>query len=442
MRPLSRLILAFLALLITACAVPAPVAAPAADAPAADSATSSEPIEITFYSYNLGAAGTFSDGAQKLLDAFAATETNVKVNGVGVPGDQILAKTQADLVAGTPPDIAQLIFDDLDNVVTNFNAVPLEDFVPAAELAEHLGGMHPNGVKLGQLNGKTYGLAYTFSTPMLFYNADLFTAAGLDPSAPPQNWDEVLQYGQQIVDQTDAAGIYIAATGRVDWITQSLYLSAGGRAMSEDRTQVMVGEAGSVRAIEMLRGLVQAGVMPNLTAAETVEAMAGGKLAMIVNSSALQATLLKAATGNFDLRSAPLPGFGDQQAVPTNSGSAIFVLTQDPARQKAAWEFMKFATSKEGYTIITRDIGYLPLRPEIVNEEAYLKAWVAEHPLILPNIVQLDRLQPWTSFPGPNYRQIVEITQAAVEQSIFGDNDDVAGIMLAAQQRAQELMPQ
>jgi len=118
------------------------------------------------------------------------------------------------------------------------------------------------------------------------------------------------------------------------------------------------------------------------------------------------------------------------------------VLTQDPARQQAAWAFMKFATSKEGYTIITRDIGYLPLRPEIVNEEAYLKAWVAEHPLILPNIEQLDRLQPWTSFPGPNYRQIIEITQAAVEQAIFGDNDDVAGIMLAAQQRAQELMPQ
>jgi multiple sugar transport system substrate-binding protein len=442
MRLLSRMMLAFLAFLMVACAVPTPATAPEAAAPAADSAAAAEPMEITFYSYNLGAAGTFSDGAQKLLDTFAATQSNVKVNGVGVPGGEILAKTQADLVAGTPPDIAQLIFDDLDNIVTNFNAVPLEDFVPAEELAEHLAGMHPNGVKLGQLNGKTYGLAYTFSTPMLFYNGDLFTAAGLDPNAPPKNWEEVLQYGQQINEATGAAGIYVAATGRYDWITQSLYLSAGGRAMSEDRTQVMVGEEGSVRAVTMLRELVQAGVMPNMTSPETVEAMAAGKLAMLVNSSALQATLLKAAEGNYDLRSAPLPGFGDQLAVPTNSGSAIFVLTQDPERQKAAWEFMKFATSKEGYTIITRDIGYLPLRPEIVTEEAYLKAWVEEHPLILPNIEQLDRLQPWTSFPGPNYRQIIEITQTAVEQAIFGDNDDVAGIMMEAQERAQELMPQ
>ncbi len=433
-----------LALLISsACVAPAATTAPTtADNNSAVDSTTDEPVEITFYSYNIGSAGTFGEGALKLVAAFEESHPNIKINAVGVPGDQILSKTQADLVAGTPPDVVQLIFDDLDNIVTNFNAVPLEEIVPAEQLAEHLGGMHPNGVALGQLNGKTYCLAYTFSTPMLFYNADIFTAAGLDPAMPPKNWDEVMAFGKQIVENTDAAGIHVAATGRYDWIMQSLYLSADGRAMSEDRTQVMVGEAGAVRAVQMLRDLVKAGVMPNLTTAETIEGMAGGKLAMLVNSSALQATLLRAAEGNFELLAAPLPGFGDDLAVPTNSGSALFVLTQDPARQQAVWEFMKFATSKEGYTIITRDIGYLPLRPEIVNEEEYLKGWAEEHPLILPNLGQLDRLQPWTAFPGPNYRQIIEICQNAVEQAIFGDDDDVAAIMMEAQQRAQELMPQ
>lgn len=429
-----------LVLTISACVAPA-TTQPQSAQPAAPAAEAKKPVEITFYSYNIGQAGTFGEGAMKLVDAFQAAHPEIKLNPVGVPGQEILSKVQADLVAGTPPDVAQLIFDDLDNIVTNFNAAPLEDFAPAEELKEHLTGMHPNGIALGQLNGKTYGLAYTFSTPMLFYNADVFRAAGLDPDKPPVNWEEVLEYGKQIKETTGGWGIHVAATGRYDWISQSLYLSAGGRALSEDRTQVMVGGEGAVRAIEMLRGLVNAEVMPNFTTAETMEGMAAGKLAMLVNSSALQASLLKASEGVYELRSAPLPGFGDQQAVPTNSGSALFTFTKDPEKLKAVWTFMKFATSKEGYTIITRDIGYLPLRPEIVNEEQYLKAWVEEHPLILPNLAQLDRLQPWIAFPGPNYRQIVEISQTALEQAIFSDNDDVAGIMGEAQTRAQELMP-
>ncbi|MEO1439838.1 MAG: extracellular solute-binding protein, partial [Chloroflexota bacterium] len=150
--------------------------------------------------------------------------------------------------------------------------------------------------------------------------------------------------------------------------------------------------------------------------------------------------LVPPSIGNYELRAAAMPGFGDNEAVPTNSGSALFVITQDPLKQRAAWEFMKFVTSREGYTIITSEIGYLPLRPEIVEMDEYLAPYVAENPLILPNLEQLERLQPWAAFPGPNYRQIIQIMQDAVEASIFGDGD-VAELMQAAEERASDLMP-
>ena len=54
-----------------------------------------------------------------------------------------------------------------------------------ADLANNV-GMAPKALKLGVLDGKTYALPYTISTPILFYNADLFKAAGLDPQRPPQ----------------------------------------------------------------------------------------------------------------------------------------------------------------------------------------------------------------------------------------------------------------
>jgi len=287
-----------------------------------------------------------------------------------------------------------------------------------------------------------YCLPYTFSTPILFYNADLFRAAGLDPDVPPTNWEEVLAYSLQIGEETDAQGISIAMTGPSagDWMTQAVLLSNGARLLSEDRTTLTFAEPEGVAAIETIRGLVEAGAMENLDINAQIQAMLTGEIAMYIQSSALQAVLLGGSMGNFELRAAPMPGFGDNLAIPTNCGSALFIITEDPLEQRAAWEFMKYVTSEEGYTIITRDIGYLPLRTAIVDDPQYLADWAAENPFVFPNLDQLERLQPWESLPGPNYSQIATIFNNAIEEAIYGDGD-VAEILAEAQERGQELMP-
>ena len=65
--------------------------------------------------------------------------------------------------------------------------------------------LHPRGLKLTELDGRTYGIPYVFSTPTLFYNADLLRQAGLDPDKPPTTWTEVKQYGLQIKQRTGQA---------------------------------------------------------------------------------------------------------------------------------------------------------------------------------------------------------------------------------------------
>ena len=135
-----------------------------------------------------------------------------------------------------------------------------------------------------------------------------------------------------------------------------------------------------------------------------------------------------------------MPAFAGKPVVPTNSGSGLFILAKDPLKQRAAWEFMKFVTSEHGYTIITSKIGYLPLRPGIVNDPQYLKPWVEQHPLVQPNLDQLQVLEPWVAFPGPNYRQEVDIMDKAVQQVV--DNGAPAESTLRqAQDRVQQLMP-
>lgn len=399
------------------------------------------PVTIRFYNYNLGSAGLGNDATMKLINEFMAANPNVTVEGVPY-GAADSSRIQADLAAGQPVDLVQTVFSDLDFSVNNFGAQALEDIAPADEITAHMAGMHPNGTKLGVLNDKTYGLAYTFSTPVLFYNADLFAEAGLDPDAPPATWEELKAAGLTIEEKTDAEGFSAGITGpgAGDWLFQGVIRSNNGEVISRDRTTLKFAEPEAVEAVQMLRDLTDAGIYEIYEGFGAVEAMSSGKLGMYLQTSALQSGLVAGATGNFELRSAAMPRFGDKPTRPNNSGSALTIHTTDPLKQRAAWELMKFLTSEHGYTIITSEIGYLPLRPEIVDDERYLKAWVAEHPLVAPNLEQLDRLEPWDPMPGPNYRQIVKTMMDAVEMSVFG-GADVEATLADAQANAQALMP-
>ncbi len=240
--------------------------------------------------------------------------------------------------------------------------------------------------------------------------------------------------------KTGKEGFYGSFYTQFDWALQGLILSNGGRVLSKDRKRLMFGEPEAVKTIEMLRDMVDAGAHTTVSDTDAMDNMRNGRLAMVLTTSAYQRSLMSAAQGKFDLRAAKMPAFAGKPAVPTNSGSGLFILSKDPLKQRAAWELMKFLTSKQGYTTITTKIGYLPLRLDIVKDPKYLGTWVAENPLIMPNIDQLSRLQPWESIPGNNYKQIQKIEVQAVNEAVFGKGN-VAAIMQDAQKRAQALMP-
>ncbi|MBV8653836.1 MAG: ABC transporter substrate-binding protein [Alphaproteobacteria bacterium] len=426
--PVTRWLIAAAALLLAAQAHAAPMAA-----------SIDQPVTISFYDYNLATPGLGGDATRELNNEFMAANPKIKVEGVGVPPSQLNARVQADIAVGRRPDLAQLGFDSLDFNVHQFGIQPLDELVPADELKAHLGGMVPAGVELGRLDDKLYGLAFTFSTPVLFYNATLFRAAGLDPDAPPRDFGAV-QHTTQIIHEKTGKGGFYTTIFDFDYVLQGLVLSNGGRTLSEDRKTLRFDDPALVDVLRRFQRLAKVGAFPNVREAEIQDVMGSGSLGMLLTTSAYQRYLLAAAQDKWELRAAPMPSFGDKPTHPTNSGSALFILAEDPVKQRAAWELAKFLTSKHGYTIITSKIGYLPLRLDIVDDPQYLGPWVKANPLIRPNLEQLTRLSPWQSYPGANYKQIQKILLSAVSESIYGTKDPEA-VMHDAQARASALMP-
>lgn len=400
------------------------------------------PVTISYYNYNLASAGNGAEATKRMIADFQRAEPNVRVEGVGASSSDITTRIQADVAAGRVPDVVQMVFSDLEFAVDKLGAVALEDVVPAEELRAHFEGIVPNGLQLGVVRGKTYGLAYTFSTPVLFYNADLFRKAGLDPERPPKTWAEVKAAALAVAASTRkeglATGIFGPSAG--DWLFQGVLRSNDGALMSPDRKRLAFAAPAAVEAVAMLRDLSDSGAYANLDLTAAMESMAAGNVGMYLQTSAIQGFLVKGAEGRFDLRATTMPRFGDKPQRPNNSGSALVILSRDPARRRAAWELMKFMTSKEAYTIITSQIGYLPLRTDIVDDPRYLGDWVKKHPLIRPNLEQLAMLERWETFPGPNYRQIQKIMMEGAEQAVFGGADPAAA-MKEAQDSAQALMP-
>jgi multiple sugar transport system substrate-binding protein len=406
-------------------------------------------VEIVFESYNLLTAGAWTDTITSLISDFEKENPNITVKaqptqGAGTAGSNTVGSVQTQMLAGNAPDVAQITFDSLDFAVNELGAQPIEELVGTEAVDAAFGGdnpFHEKAAVLGDWDGVTYGMPYVFSTPVLFYNETAFEAAGLPADTDLSTWAAVKEAAETITAATGKPAITISCSvAGGSWCLQGMFRSNDGRVLSEDRSTIEFGEDAAVGTIEMLRDLYDAGVLANLDSTGQYEAFARGDSAIQLQTSALQATFMGAAeTGGWELKNTVMPAFDDKPVVPTNSGSALFMFSQDPAKQRASWELMKFLTSEHAYEEITTKIGYLPLRDSLTEEGGSLAEWTAANPLVAPNLAQLDNLEPWTSYPGNSYVQVDDILATAVEDSVFYGKDPAA-TMAEAQERAQALI--
>ncbi|MFD1814498.1 ABC transporter substrate-binding protein [Rhodococcus gannanensis] len=407
-------------------------------------------VEIVFESYNLQQAGVWTDTITGLIEDFEAEHPNITVKAqppqgaAGASGVATAASVQTQMLAGSPPDVGQMTFDTVDFAVNQLKAQNLDALVGAEAVEENFGGdhpFHPRAKVLGDWNGATYGVPYVFSTPVLFFNASALDKAGVPADVDLSTWPNVVDVAKKVTAATGKPALSISCSVKGgNWCMQALFRSSGGAVLSDDRSTIEFGEPESVDAVTALREMFDAGVLANQAATSQGESFMKGETALTLTTSAYQGAFINAAkTGGWNLQTAAMPAFEGHEAVPTNSGSGLFVFSQDPAKQRASWELIKFMTSDHAYTEISSKIGYLPLRTSLTEDPNTLQPWAQANPLIEPNLAQLDRLEPWVSYPGNSYVQVDDILATAIEESVFYGKDPAATLG-AAQQRAQDLI--
>lgn len=347
----------------------------------------------------------------------------------------LLQNLQAALAAGNPPDVAQIGYLYLNYVAENF------PFVPLTELQRKFGGdfsrFPANVMALGQVGGVQLGMPYSLSNIVTYYNADLFRKAGLNPDRPPQTWAEWRAAARQLKERAGKPiyPIYIQLLDD-NWSLEALIASNGGSLLTCQNGFAAPGFASreAVEALQFWADLVKEGLALNALWNQGEQAFLAGEVAAYMTTIAKRAGLQAGSRGKFELRGTKFPRFGSKPTRLPAGGNVLVVFAKDPAKQEAAWKFIRFLTSEEGFTIWTKGTGYVPLLPHLADDPRYLKDFIAQNPIQRVGIEQLPNTYRWTSFPGANGLAASQALFKATQRALSGQVSAQVALSEAAQE--------
>jgi len=402
--------------------------------PAADAA---DPVTIEYWHIN---SPTFGGPAVKeLVQVFEAKHPGIKIAEKFQPGvyTGLMQQLQVSLAAKRPPAVAQIGYNLTAYAAGQFPHVLLDKYRQSDPA--FFKGIPDNIMTLGNLSGGLHGIPFGVSTPVMFYNPDLFQAAGLNPDQPPQTWAEMLKVGQTIKDKTGKFAVYLQQPND-EWIDQTLIWGNGGRPLSEDGKRVGWDSPQAIEAMQMWQDMAtKTKIAANLTWEEGLQAFLSGHIAMCLTTIGRQDHMRKNASG-FQVRAVPVPRFGSKSLATATGGNVLMIFATDPVQEKAAWEWIKFLLSPEGATIWTKGTGYLPPRAELATDPKYLKPFFDEAPMMKAALQTFPFAKPWVSFPGARGLEITKILIKAREEVLEGKRL-AEPILKEASQQANALLP-
>jgi sn-glycerol 3-phosphate transport system substrate-binding protein len=376
-------------------------------------AASAQPVSLTYW-YPVDVGGGLAKVIDGLVADFNREHPDIKVTPTYSGSyDVTLQKLQASHLAGTLPDVAVTELSALTVLAALGAAQPLDDLIGAEGGRKFLDRFWPSMLLNTVYGGKTYGIPFQRSTPVMYYSKDAFQEVGLDPEKPPLTWDELAAAAQKL---TKRAGDRVVRWGLelpldpYNWFYYALVYANGGEVLTRDGVRVLWDQPKAVEALQFWHDLVnKVRATPAFTPwSDGPQEFAAGKAAMIWHSTGSQAFMRKNVKLRWGLGRIPK----HTQFAPPSGGGNMLMFSTDPARRKAAWMFMKWMSDPKQAARWSIASGYLATNiaswdlPE-------MQALIKEHPEVLVTKEQLKdaRIEP----AGPKYNIARDILNALIK---------------------------
>jgi multiple sugar transport system substrate-binding protein len=359
----------------------APTAAPApaqGGAPTAAPAAQDQPVALAFAFPDDPAS---SAAALAQIAAYSGDHPQVHITAKPLPAADY-SRALLDGVGSAGADIDLFVSTDsvLPALVNRKAALDLQALM-ASRSALNLADFAPATLAAWQRGAALYGLPSDAVPQVLFYNQDLFSAAGVAAPAPGWTWDDWLAKAKQLtVRSNDSDTISRYGTALSTWA--GMVWGNGGELLSADGTQTLLNTPEAAAGVQFAADMVNvhrvAPAPKDAGGPDPVELFQSQKVAMLPGASSLSSRFLEAKLP-FKWAIAPLPA-GKVAANPISvSGLAISARSPNAA---AALDFAAWAVGPAGSALKLNNAPFIapallaapaPER-QITGEEAILQA--------------------------------------------------------------------
>ncbi|MEM1048496.1 MAG: ABC transporter substrate-binding protein [Pseudomonadota bacterium] len=344
-----------------------------------------------------------------------------------------------EAVAGNLPDVTMQGLNRQAILVEKEIARSLEPFI-AKEADFEKDGYHKAMLDLGTFEGAVYGLPFSVSLPVGYYNMDLLKKAGIDSvDKLPRTWDDVVAVCQSLREAGVKNPMFWGWNITGNWFLQALMWSQDKATVEDVDFQLDTPEGRT--ALETMHGLFRGCEMQNLEWKAALASFSAGEIGMMFwSTSALGA--VERAKGDFVLRTNEFPGIGKgPMGLPAGGNSAMLVSqSDDPKVLDAAWKWLKFITSGEGAADVARTTGYMP--PNRAANEVMLADFYKQNPNKETAVRQLPLLREWQAYPGDNGLAATQVIYDGIEGIVSGEFDDMEALQEELTEEVQDLLPQ
>lgn len=311
--------------------------------------------------------------------------------------DDALNKLKSAQIGNMGADLVQVYEIGTRFMIESGWIVPMQSMVNADEYDTSV--LESNLAAYYTINDMLYSMPFNSSTPLMYYNKDMFDAAGI--TEIPDSLESIAQIGDKLLD---SGAQEVMSLGIYGWFfeqfigKQGLEYANNGNGRTEAATAVAFDENGAAENIlNEWKNLYDLGYAPNVGKGGDagLADFSAGKSAITLGSTASLKQILQDVDGKFEVGTAYFPKVKstDEGGVSIGGASLWALDNNDPKKLRATWEFVKFLISPESQAFWNAETGYFPVNVDAHDEDVF-KENIEKYPQFETAIDQLHDSAP------------------------------------------------
>ncbi|WP_439872894.1 ABC transporter substrate-binding protein [Rhizobium leguminosarum] len=348
--------------------------------------------------------------APNLVKEFNALNNGIKIEYRQLQFDDVVSESMRAYSTGNAPDI--IAIDNPEHALFSSRGAFLDvtDMIAKSDVIK-TENYFPGPLKSVMWDGKYFGVPKATNTIALYYNKDLFKAKGLDPSKPPQTWDELVEDARKLTDPAkNVYGLAFSAKANEEGTFQFLPWAQMGGGSYEH-----INADGAVKALGIWKTIMDEKLASPDTLTrgqwDSTGTFNSGNAAMAISGPWELDRMTQEAKFDWGVTLLPVPKEGAERSSAMGDFNwAIFATSKHPAEAFKALEYFASQDDK-----MFKNFGQLPARSDISIPETGQPLKDAALKVFLE---QLKYAKP--RGPHPQWPKISKAIQDAIQAALTG----------------------